>query len=213
MKIFTEHKQKKLFESVRKFYETHKYDLSHDIDHTARVMWWCIFLSKKEKADLSIVMPAAILHDLGMLGGIKNSHARKSYKMCYPFLKKCGYEEDEIKRIRETILMHSSSDRTFPKTIEGKVLFDADKLDAVNPISLHRWMFEYARRGYKYHIAMNKILASIKAWKRLVGRTPFYTKTGKKIGSKGLLYIEKVFSDIIIDLKKFKNIYKELGLE
>jgi uncharacterized protein len=212
MKVFTEPRQERLFESVRRFYKANSFDYAHNIDHVVRVIWWCRLLAKKEKAELSILLPAAIVHDLGMLEGIKHSHAKASYKMCHPFLKKCGYKKDEIKEIAETVLVHSSSDRQFPKTIEGKVMFDADKLDAVNAIGIHRWFFEYARKGYKHHSAIKEILADVKLWKKIVGNTPFYTKTGKRIGSKGLHYIERVFNDVDADFKKFRKIYRELKI-
>jgi len=212
MKVFTEPRQKKLFESVRKFYETHEYDYGHCFDHVIRVIWWCLFLSKKEKADLSILLPAAILHDIGKFKGAGGSHAKTSYRMCRSFLKKYDYNENEIKKIAEVILAHSVQYYRKQRTIEGKVMFDADKLDAVNAIGLHRWVFEYSTNG-RHDVTIRKILIDVKKWKHDAGKNPFYTKTGKRIGYKGVQYIEKVFNDTAKDFKKFRKIYKEFGLE
>jgi uncharacterized protein len=214
MSFFKETRQKQLFEDVRKFYETHNYDYAHRLDHVARVLWWCIFLSKKEKADLSILIPAAILHDIGKLEKIKHNHAQVSYKMCFRYLKKHGYNRDEIEKISQAILAHSMQHSEFPKTIEEKVLFDADKLDAINPISLHRWFFSYSyiKSFYAHDRVLEEISKDIKKWKQRVGKTPFYTKTAREIGDKGLTYIENVFNDITNDYKKFRRIYKELNI-
>jgi uncharacterized protein len=216
MIIFIEHRQKKLFESVKKFYTLHNFDIDHDIYHIVRVMRWCVILSKKEKANLSIVLPAAMLHDIGMITGKKDFHAQISSKMCRSFLKKCGYNAYEITEISETILAHSAGyKKPLFRTKEMKVLFDADKLECVYSIGLQRWFSFFIRRNFKHHDAAKEILITIKNWKKSVGNgdAPFYTKTGKKIGSKGLTYIEKIFMNLKADTKKIEKTYKELGLK
>ena len=164
--MFTEPRQKQLFEKLKKYFKINKSDYLHDIDHVLRVVFWAKLLSEKEKADLSIIIPAAILHDVGISKYGDEQHAIEGAKMCRPFLKGCGYSNEEIKRISETILMHSTDDPKPPETIEGRVLFDADKLDATGPVALHRWFFEYAKRGYMHHEALNKILEHIQRWKK-----------------------------------------------
>jgi uncharacterized protein len=214
MKVLTEARQRKLFEEVRRFYESHAFDLDHDINHIVRVMWWVSYLSKNEGANLSIVMPAAMLHDIGMVTGKKKFHAQLSSRMCYRFLKKYHYTDDEMKEISSTILMHSAGcDRSKIRAIETKVLFDADKLDCVNPSGLQRWFSFFASKGYRHHDAVGEILKAIDDWKKSTGRIPFYTRTGKNIGSKGLAYIEGVFNDIIEDYRKFDSVYKQLNLK
>ena len=212
MKIFTEKRQKELFEDVRRFYNTHEYDYGHRFDHIVRVIWWCILFSKKEKADLSILLPAVILHDVGKMEGIKSGHhPQMSYKMCFKFLKKHGYNKNESKKISQAILAHSIQHSEIPRSIEEKVIFDIDKLDAIGAIGLHRWFFEYSKYG-SHDIAIKEMLKDFKKWKRIVGKVPFYTKTAKKIGSNGVLYIEKIFNDTEKDFKKFRKIYKELNI-
>jgi len=201
MRVFTEPRQKELFEEVKKYYESHNYDYGHRIDHVVRVIWWCIFLSKKEKVNLSILLPTAILHDIGKEKGGKISHAEASYNICSKFLKKYGYSEDEIKKISQATLAHSIEYHVNPKTIEEKILFDADKLDAVGSIGIHRWIYGFEKEG-RYEIAVKAILKLIKVWKKRVGRLPFYTKTAKKIGPQGVTYIENMFNESKKGLKK-----------
>lgn len=155
--MFTEPRQKQLFEKVRKYFKENKSDPLHDIDHVIRVIFWAELLSKKEDADSSITIPAAILHDIGMPKYGDELHAKGGAKMCRPFLKDCGYIDKEIKKIAEAVLKHSTHDPKPLKTIESQVLFDADKLDATGPIALYRWFFEYAKRGYLHHEVLKKI--------------------------------------------------------
>jgi HD superfamily phosphodiesterase len=216
MNIFTDKRQRKLFEDVRRFYGRHNFDVDHDINHIIRVMWWVSTLSRKEKFDMSVVMPSAILHDLGMVTGKKKNHAQRSAEMCGRFLKSCGYGGKEISVISNTIRMHSagwSRAHAWERNAETNALYDADKLDAVNPISLQRWISFFVLKGYSHHMAVRKIFAEIDDWKKTDGKIPFYTKTGRKIGSAGLRYIERVLGDIANDYKKFDGIYKELGMK
>jgi len=206
MRFFTESRQKVLFEFSKKYYKTHKFDYLHQFDHILRVIWWTRFLSLKERADPSITIPAAILHDIALSTFGDKLHAKAGSKMCKPILKKFSYNETEIEKISETISMHSTDDPRPPKTIEARVLFDSDKLDATGPIGLHRWFFEYARYGYKNYKAVQKSLECLSEWKKKYGNPPFFTKTAKKISIGRIRYIERIFKEIIADGKKFENL-------
>jgi uncharacterized protein len=206
--MFKEERQKQLFGKVRAYFKENKSDYLHDIDHIVRVVFWTNLLSEKEKAKSSITIPSAILHDIGMPKYGDELHARKGAEICKPMLKDCSYTKDEIERIAETISMHSTDDPSPPKTLEGRVLFDADKLDATGPVALHRWFSEYAKHGYLHHEALSKILKHIEKWRTKYGDPPFFTDTGKKLGKDRLKYIENQCKEILRDLEKFKEFYK-----
>jgi HD superfamily phosphodiesterase len=214
MKILNDPRQRKLFNDVRRFYSSHRFGHDHDINHTIRVMWWSSYICEREGADKSIVIPAAILHDIGMFNDRKEGHAKRSAKMSLLFLKRAGYTEDESKTISETILVHSTGyDKSKVNTIESKVLFDADKMEYVNPVGMQRWLSFFSTKGFHQNKAIEGIEDVIRRWKKISGRVPFYTITGMKIGSKGLLYVEGVLDDIERDYKKFDGIYRELKLK
>lgn len=206
--MFTEPRQKELFEKVKAYFKANRPDQLHDIDHTIRVVFWAKLLSEKENAVLSIAIPAAILHDIGIPKYGDKLHAREGARMCKPILKDCGYTKDEIEKIAEAISVHSTDDPNPPKSLEGRVLFDADKLDATGPIALHRWFFEYAKKRHLHHEALKKILEHIQRWKKTYGDPPFFTKTGRQLGKDGLKYIEDKCKEILQDLNKFKDVYK-----
>jgi uncharacterized protein len=208
--MFTEPRQRLVFEKVKEYFKKNKSDQLHEIDHIVRVIFWTKLLSEKEGADLSITIPAAILHDIGLPKYGDGLHARKGAEMCRPVLKECGYNEEEIERVAETVSMHSTDDPKDYKTLEGKVLFDADKLDTTGPIALHRWFFEYAKRGYLHHEVPAKILEHLQKWRVKYGDPPFYTKTGREIGRERIKYIEDTCREILKDLEKFKEVYKLL---
>ncbi len=206
--MLDEPRQRQLFEKVKEYFKENKSDQLHDIDHIIRVVYWANVLSEKENAKSSIVIPSAILHDVGMPKYGDEEHAQKGPLIAKPMLEDCGYKNDEIELISQTITMHSTDDPKPPDTIEGRVLFDADKLDATGPIALHRWFFEYSKRGYLHHDAISKTLEHIQKWKDKYGDPPFFTDTGKQIGGERFKYIEEQCKLILHDLEKFKDLYK-----
>ena len=101
--------------------------------------------------------------------------------------------------------MHSTDDPKSPTTIFARVLFDADKLDATGPCGLHRWFFEYAKKGYNHHDSVLKIQEHIKWWKANYGDIPFFTPTAKKLGKGRIGYIETRCKEILADMDKIEK--------
>jgi putative nucleotidyltransferase with HDIG domain len=101
-------RQKRLLLKVKEYYTGNRPDYAHEFDHTARVVYWAKALCEKERADCGIVIPAAILHDIGIPKAGDEGHARKGAEMCAEFLNE--YDEGEIERIAEAIRQHSTDD-------------------------------------------------------------------------------------------------------
>ena len=98
-------------------------------------------ISKTEKVNKKLVLSAALLHDLVSYPKSdkrsKNSSI-ESAKKSKSILKKYDFTENEIEIISDAIAEHSFSQNKTPKTIEGKVLQDADRLDALGAIGIAR---------------------------------------------------------------------------
>lgn len=210
-KFLTEKRQEKLLRLVWRHYQDHKFDFAHDFDHVLRVLYWVIKIGKREKADLSILIPAALLHDIALYKVSDNSHAKEGEKLCVPFLKKCGYSKEEIKRIGSVIRQHSTDDLFLgKKNREGKILYDADKLDATGPASLYRWFFEFQRLGYGSFDIPFISLQHIKRIERKFGKGGFYTRTARRIAKERLKYTKRILREIAKDLEKFKKLKGEV---
>ena len=121
--------------------EIMKNDPAHDFQHVLRVCRNAEHLCKKEKVDRKLVLCAALLHDLVSYPKSDNRSklsSIESAKRSKELLEKYDFLENEIKIICDAIQDHSFSQNKIPKTIEGKILQDADRLDALGSIGLAR---------------------------------------------------------------------------
>jgi len=116
-------------------------DTAHDFDHIMRVYKNAQKICKKEKAHSKLVLSAVLLHDIvsypksdkrSKLSSIKS--AKKSQEI----LKKYDFTNDEIQIISDAIRDHSFSQNKTPATLEGKILQDSDRLDAIGAIGVAR---------------------------------------------------------------------------
>ena len=116
-------------------------DSAHDFEHTMRVYKNAQKICEKEQGDEKLVLSAALLHDI--VSYPKSDKRSKtssieSAKKSQKILEKLNFSKEEITIISGAILDHSYSQNKIPKTIEGKILQDADRLDALGAIGIAR---------------------------------------------------------------------------
>jgi uncharacterized protein len=116
-------------------------DPAHDVMHIERVVANARHLAAAEGARLEIVMPAAWLHDCVILpkDSPQRAHAsRLAAAEATRLLTEWGCESDWLPAIAHAIEAHSFSAGIEPRSIEAKVLQDADRLDALGAVGLAR---------------------------------------------------------------------------
>jgi uncharacterized protein len=106
---------------------------SHGYEHTKRVIDICKKIGKKMKADMEVLIPAAILHDIGRN---HDNHALHSARIAREILEEFNYPK--IDEIVHAIEVHSFTSGGKSITIEAQILSDADKLDALGAIGIYR---------------------------------------------------------------------------
>jgi len=116
-------------------------DSAHDFDHIMRVFKNAQKICKKENAREKLVLSAVLLHDIvsypksdkrSKLSSIKSAEKSRN------ILKKFNFTKEEIQIISDAIRDHSFSRNKIPMTLEGKILQDADRLDAIGAIGIAR---------------------------------------------------------------------------
>ena len=161
--------------------------------HIKQVVNYGIFLSKKENADVNIVIPATVFHDIGRYTGNIHHHTEIDYKLLLSILKNFSYTKSQITSIYECIRRHSIHSREKPSTIEQKVVFDADNLTLITPYGTVRWFFMA-----KEWVGITKIEDAIKnlgtIFERINRGEFFYTITAKEIVKNNSFYRDYIRS-------------------
>ena len=123
-------------------------ETGHDWFHVYRVWKTATKIGKSEKANLFIVQLASLLHDIAdwkFSGGDLSASSNFSRK----WLESLGVEKSHINHICDiikNISFKGSEVKNEIKTIEGMVVQDADRLDAIGAIGISR---AFAYSGYK----------------------------------------------------------------
>ena len=120
---------------------------SHDWEHTLRVSQLCERIGALEHADMTVLMIAAYLHDIGRSHQDRSNgavcHAKQGARMAWDMVKHLPLLRQQKVNIVHCIRSHRYRGNHVPKTPEAKVLFDADKLDAIGAVGVAR-AFQFA---------------------------------------------------------------------
>lgn len=123
----------------------------HDWHHIDRVRNLAILLAKEEGADKEIAELAALLHDLP---DEKMSRERSlSLSEIALWLKELNVTEqanDHVCRILSTISFKGTG-ASVPVTLEGRIVQDADRLDAIGAIGTARAFLYAGSKGHSLH--------------------------------------------------------------
>ncbi len=116
-------------------------DPAHDVLHFKRVVKIAKEICEMEKAKAEIVVPAAWLHDFVIIP--KNDPRRErasrlSAEGAILFLRGLSYPEAYLEEIAHAILAHSFSANVEAKTLEARIVQDADRLDGLGAIGIAR---------------------------------------------------------------------------
>jgi uncharacterized protein len=123
-------------------------DAAHDFDHVLRVAAMADRIALAEGADRDIVRAAALLHDIGLDKG-RAGHETSAARRATEILHEQGYDEIFCNAVAHAIESHRFRLGPTPQTLEARVLFDADKLDAIGAIGVARAFAFGAHRGQK----------------------------------------------------------------
>jgi uncharacterized protein len=139
-------------------------DPVHGFEHVLRVYRMAERLAEAEGADWEIIRAAVLLHDaegasqnqsnkneitdLFDQKDARNEHHQASAEFAGQVLAQDGWPDERIQAVKHAIRAHRfRDDRDQPQTLEAKILFDADKLDAIGAIGVARAIAYAARAG------------------------------------------------------------------
>jgi uncharacterized protein len=128
---------------------------SHDWDHTLRVLRLCEHIGPAEQADMDVLRVAAVLHDIGRphQDACRGSvcHAAHGALLAEPIVATLVFSPGQKDNILHCIRTHRFRGEHVPETPEAKILFDADKLDAIGAIGIARAYLFAGEIGARLH--------------------------------------------------------------
>lgn len=116
-------------------------DPAHDLLHFKRVVALAKKFCKQESAKAEVVVPAAWLHDLVIVpknSPLRSQASRLSAEKAIEFLKSIEYPTKYYAQIAHAIEGHSFSANLEVKSLEAKIVQDADRLDSLGAIGIAR---------------------------------------------------------------------------
>ncbi|MGB7582400.1 MAG: HD domain-containing protein [Sedimentisphaerales bacterium] len=155
-------------------------------EHTLRVYRFAYYIGEEENADMEILLPAVLMHDIGMTidTGFPR-HVDKSAYLAKMYLKSNGYPSDKTYRILQVITSHHIPPYETRKNKEEEVIFDADTLEIVGGYGILRWLGKSILSEQTIVDSINLFSNIVKSAKDKRGSL-FFTETAKKLGDKSV---------------------------
>ena len=117
-------------------------DSAHDMHHVYRVLYAAVDIARHTPgADADVLVAACLLHDIGRAAQFsdrKHNHAKVGADMAHAFLLARDWPKPKAKHVKDCIASHRYRGKKQPETLEAKILFDADKLDACGALGIAR---------------------------------------------------------------------------
>lgn len=122
---------------------------AHGFDHTLRVVGLCETLGVREGADMAVLIPAAVFHDIARPIEEETGvpHEEEGARMAAAYLESVRYPTEYIAGIVHAIQAHRYSSGIDPETFEARVLSDADNLDAMGAVGIARTFMQSGEQG------------------------------------------------------------------
>jgi uncharacterized protein len=115
---------------------------SHDWEHTRRVVSLAKTICAREGADKEVIVAGALLHDIGRCDQDKTGgtvcHAQKGAAMARAIIETLPFSAAQQENIIHCIAAHRFRRPPEPETLEARIVFDADKIDAIGAIGVAR---------------------------------------------------------------------------
>jgi uncharacterized protein len=188
----------------------------HDWFHIERVRNTALAIARDERADLFVVELAALLHDVADWKFADGDHtasprAARRWLQTQPVTPAVI---DHVEDIVATLSFKGAGVATPMKTLEGQIVQDADRLDALGAIGIARTFAYGGHKGQAMHDPdiQPQLHASFEAYKSNVGTTinHFYEKllllkdrmntaAGRRLAAERHAYMERYLEQFLAE--------------
>jgi len=133
--------QRDMYIKIEKYMLSCMKDGAHDCQHIYRVLYSALDIASDYNVDKEVLITSSLLHDIGREAQFQNpklDHAIIGSDMAYNYLQLIGWTQDKSQHVKACISTHRYRNSNPPISIEAKILFDADKLDATGTMGIAR---------------------------------------------------------------------------
>lgn len=193
-------------------------DPSHDFQHVLRVLNLSLKLAKKTNADIDIIIPAVLFHDIVIYPKnspeSKNENTESSIvaEKILNGIKK--YPKEKIPRAVSCIKECSFSKGLKASSLESEILQDADRLEATGAISIMRTFSSGGQMNKPFYPSEDPLCkkgsvrfrSSIDLFyeRLLVVKDTMHTEYAKKIAEQRTNFLKKFLKQLEKELKESK---------
>lgn len=132
-------------------------DGAHDLSHLQRVWKNARAIHACEGGDTELLLAATLLHDCVAVeknSPLRAQASRLSAANASEILRGLGWDDARIGQVAHVIEAHSFTAAIAPRTLEARILQDADRLDAIGMLGVARCFYVAGRMGSQlYHPA------------------------------------------------------------
>jgi len=177
-------------QEAKRYFE---HDCAHGWDHVERVRTLAVAMAEREGGDALVTEAAALLHDIGRHGPGESSsgHATASAGLAGPVLARVGCPTDKAETIVSAIADHSYQEGRQPRCLEGRILQDADRLDAMGAVGIGRAFMRAGERGRSLASAAQHFHDKL-----LRLQDGMHTETARELAARRHQVLERFLSDL-----------------
>lgn len=125
-------------------------DGSHDLSHIVRVWRNARRIQAEEGGDLRILLAAVLLHDCVRVekdSPLRSQASSLSARHAQRLLAEMEWAGEDAAAVAHAVEAHSFSAGIAPRTLEARIVQDADRLDAIGAIGVARCFYTAGRMG------------------------------------------------------------------
>lgn len=128
-------------------------DAAHDYDHLVRVIALAETIQLHEGGHLPAIWAAVAFHDIGQERERQHGgdHALIGADMVADILTGTHFPQGAIPVVQQAIRDHRLTGSTMPQSLEGRILYDADKIDCLGATGIGRLYLITGRRNQKVY--------------------------------------------------------------
>ena len=128
-------------------------DAAHDYDHLLRTMSLAESIQACEGGNPATIQAAVALHDIGQAREARHGgdHALIGADMAGELLTGTRFPQESIPAVQQAIREHRMTGGLIPRTLEGRILYDADKIDCLGAIGIGRLYIITGRYNQKVY--------------------------------------------------------------